>query len=158
MMRVVARTGDYTAATVPGGVFHIWHRNTTLAGVRHLEQAIHEACDPTHAQVPILLVVEPSAPPPPPDVRKAIADLMRTTAPHVLMTALVFEGTGFAAAMVRGIVTGLTLLARHPFPYKVFSNHTAAFNWMRTTTGRTETLESLQLAFESERRQYARAS
>jgi hypothetical protein len=51
-------------------------------------------------------------------VRKALADLL--TESHIIRcSAVIMEGTGFRAAAVRGVVTSLTMLARHEFPHRI---------------------------------------
>ena len=37
-------------------------------------------------------------------------------------SALVFGGLGFKASIIRGVVTGLNLLAGYPFPYRTFAD------------------------------------
>ncbi len=49
---------------------------------------------------------------------------------HVRASALVFEGEGFSASMVRAVATGLALLARTSFPHHVFADVTAAADWL----------------------------
>ncbi len=77
-----------------------------------------------------LCVVEEQTPLPSTAVREGIAELLKAGAGHVRATALVQEGSGFRAAAVRGVTTGLSLLARQPFPLHVFASATAASAWL----------------------------
>ncbi len=45
-------------------------------------------------------------------------------------TAYVFEGGGFDAAAVRGIVTGLKLRSRHPIPVQLHASVGEAARWV----------------------------
>jgi hypothetical protein len=74
----------------------------------------------------LLTVVQASAPPPDPTQRQAIADVLRGASDYVKSSAVVIEGDGFRSAFVRGVVTGLTLLARQKFPHQVRSMTNAA--------------------------------
>jgi hypothetical protein len=50
----------------------------------------------------------------------------------IACSAVAFEGSGFRAAFVRGVVTGLTILARHPFPNRIFAGVPEASSWLRS--------------------------
>mgnify|MGYP000374441796 CR=1 FL=1 len=76
------------------------------------------------------------APPPDAEARDALAEVLGGGAGFVDSSALVCEGSGFRASMVRGIATGLTLIARPPFPHKVFPDVAAAAGWLEARTRR----------------------
>ncbi|HZS40192.1 MAG TPA: hypothetical protein VFF06_25350 [Polyangia bacterium] len=83
--------------------------------------------------IALLNIVEPSAPAPPSEVRGALARILTEFGHELKCSAVVHEGSGFRAAAVRGVVTGLTLLARQPFPHKVFATVDEASAWMTDT-------------------------
>lgn len=56
--------------------------------------------------------------------------MLQAAAPVGCCAALVFEGTGFRAAAVRGVVTVLNTLARQAYPYKSFGTVDAGATWV----------------------------
>ncbi|MFW6051084.1 MAG: hypothetical protein ACODAU_07910 [Myxococcota bacterium] len=66
-------------------------------------------------------VVEEQVPLPSGPVRQGMANLMKDLAGDVVGSALVQEGDGFRASAVRSVAVGISLLARQPFPHKVFA-------------------------------------
>jgi hypothetical protein len=78
----------------------------------------------------MLTIIDENAPAPSAEARTAIARLFESGASDVVSSAVAFEGSGFRAAFVRGVVTSLTLLARQPFPHKVFPGVTQAAAWL----------------------------
>lgn len=138
-MHIVADVTDYTSLVIDGAVLHVWRQNT-ITGASHLHQAINLASDQAGGPVPVLIVVEPDTPPPTADVRREIASVMQQVDGQVRMSALAFEGSGFGAAMARSVVTGLSLLARHSYPYKVFATVEHALLWMERSGADVEKL------------------
>lgn len=80
--------------------------------------------------IAMVTIVEESAPPPSADSRKAIAQLWRHVGHAVRGSIVAFEGEGFRASFVRGVVTSLTLLAKPPFPHRVFASVNAGAPWL----------------------------
>jgi hypothetical protein len=78
----------------------------------------------------LLTVVEESAPLPSPDARTALANVLRFCADDLLASAVVMEGAGFRAAAVRSVATGLALVARQPFPHRVFPTALLGSEWL----------------------------
>jgi hypothetical protein len=108
----------------------VWGKETTMGGVASAERAIaaHAARHPEG--IGLLTVVEEIADPPNAEVRKALGLMLTSMAGKVKRSAVSQEGTGFRAAMVRGVVTGLMLLTRVPFPHKVFDNADTSVTWI----------------------------
>ena len=48
----------------------------------------------------------------------------------MMLSAVVHEGTGFRAAAVRSVVTGLAMMANLPYPHKVFATVDDAGRWL----------------------------
>ena len=71
------------------------------------------------------------------EVRTALARFMTEGARVIRSSAVAFEGAGFRAAAVRGVVTGLTMLARQPYPHKVFATMTDAAQWLTGSLAQT---------------------
>lgn len=83
----------------------------------------------------LLTVVEQGAPIPSSEARAALANVLRHGADAVLASAVVMEGDGFRASMVRSVATGLALVARQPFPHRVFARTEDAAEWLDLRLG-----------------------
>lgn len=128
-------TGDHAVASSDDVFVIVWRYRTTHEGVRACHRNF-EKFSALHPQgAGLVTVVELGAPLPPADVRQAIANLLASFAPVVKASALVHEGEGFRAAAVRGVVTGLTMLATVPYPHKVFATVEEGGRWMFSEGG-----------------------
>ncbi len=116
----------------------IWRNETTMAGARISREGIRALAESRPKGIALLNVVEPNAPAPPSEVRAALARIMVDFGHALKGSAVVHEGSGFRAAAVRGVVTGLTLLARPPFPHKVFATVEEASDWLAVSLQKSE--------------------
>lgn len=82
-----------------------------------------------HGKLAEVTLIAHDAPLPSPGVRAAFDAAAPLVAPYYCGVAAVFEGTGFRAAMVRGIVTSFQLLSRTQYPQSVFSTLDEAVKW-----------------------------
>lgn len=126
---ILSSSADYTSARFQDLVLQFWHKDTTLQGVAALRAAVAKVTEESAEGLRILIIVEPSASMPSRESRSEIADFMTHYRESIRSTALAFEGTGFRAASIRAVVTGLNLLAHHPFPYGVFASIPEALGW-----------------------------
>ena len=83
----------------------------------------------------ILTVVEKQAPTPSSEARAALSNVLRHGADAVIASAVVMEGDGFRASIVRSVATGLALVARQPFPHRVFARTEDAAEWLDLRLG-----------------------
>lgn len=134
MTAAVARIGvlehDYCIATWAGIFILIWRNETTMDGVRALNERWDDFIRTHPSGAGVITIVEPDAPFPEAHVREALANFMRRSSSSMKSSAVVHEGTGFRAAAVRGVVTGLTLLARQPFPHRIFATVPDGCRWL----------------------------
>jgi hypothetical protein len=112
----------------------VWRRETTQAGV----DALHTEYDKLTQKYPggvfLLTIVEQGAPPPSSEIRKALAKFLARGAGRTILSAVVHEGTGFRAAFVRSVVTGLAVMTDLPYAHKVFATVEHASGWFRTNS------------------------
>ncbi len=123
-------TKDYCFASLQNLLIAIWIRDTTLAGLEVHEQLSEKLAQQYPGGGGLLTIVPAEASLPSGEVREAIAKGLRKFSGFTRVAALAFEGSGFRAAAVRGIVTGITLLSRHTFPSKVFGSLEEASAWL----------------------------
>jgi hypothetical protein len=113
----------------------IWRVNTTAVGLNALLQGFHDFRSNFPEGVGLITIVEPGAPLPSAEVRQGAARVLTEVAPYVRYSAVVFEGTGFRAAAVRGVVTSMIMLGRPSYPHRVFGSVTEACNWFQRSFG-----------------------
>lgn len=110
-----------------------WRGECTAPGVTRFERAALSTLLRWPQGVVLLGVIEPGATPPSQEMRSVIAASNdRMASKGALAFAAVFSGAGFFGSAVRGVVTGLTLLARRTYPFRVFPGHQEAVQWFGT--------------------------
>jgi hypothetical protein len=134
--RVVVLEHDYCIATWGPVYIVIFRHETTMEGVRAVEQRLQEFHRLT-SHGAFITIVEANAPLPEAHVRDALASLLKKMASFIRSSAVVHEGSGFRAAAVRGVVTGLTLLARQPYPHRIFARFDDAARWLAVSLRET---------------------
>jgi hypothetical protein len=111
----------------------LWKRETHVTAVEALKTILRSlAATVPNKKVGVLTIVAADAPLPSAEARSALVELFHDSAEAVVCSAVVFEGSGFRASAVRSVATGLALLARQPFPHRIFANTRTAFNWTET--------------------------
>jgi hypothetical protein len=112
-------------------VLVIWRGVCDTAAVQRLERAGLDAQRRHPAGIALMGVVESTGVPPSAEMRKASTASNDRLARHGLVgVAGVLTQTGFAGSVVRGVITGMTLLSRSDYPFKVFEDHTHAAAWL----------------------------
>lgn len=114
-----------------GDVFFIlWRDRTTVEGVSHLRRTFDEHTRSFGRELALVTIIEAKAKMPSPGSREPLAEWLRDAGSKILISGIAFEGNGFLAAGVRGVVVGLTMLARQPYPHRVFKSVELATQWM----------------------------
>ncbi|HTV19446.1 MAG TPA: hypothetical protein VMG12_12260 [Polyangiaceae bacterium] len=80
--------------------------------------------------ISVMTIVDGRCRPPNEDSKTAIRNTIVQHSQCIGAFAYVIEGDGFAAAAVRSAVTLISLVARYPFPQKVFKEVDPASAWM----------------------------
>lgn len=116
---VVIEDDDHVLASWQRIFAVVWRHRTTLEGVENLRRECSKFAA-RHAQgIGLLTVVAAEAPMPSSPVRQAVAQFLTEGGAYIKCSSVLMEGTGFRAAAVRSVVTGLTLLARQTYPHRV---------------------------------------
>lgn len=108
----------------------VWRDRTTCEGLADMERVFRRFCRNRTRELALVTIVEADAKAPDPEAREALAQLMRSADSHVMISAIVYEETGFVAAAFRGVVTGLSLLARHTFTHRMWKDLPTAAAWI----------------------------
>ena len=130
----------------------VWKRDTTVAGMEAYTQVYREQLLRFPSGIYLLTVVEQDATMPGYEAREAVAVFMRAGAERIRMSAVVHEGAGFRAAAVRSVVTGFTMLAKVPYPHRIFATVEQGAKWLGTTKYRDVDEEYSVIAVKDARR------
>ena len=122
-------TRDHVMITWRNVTIAVFKRETTLGGVRTMQRVYDEQAAKFPDGVFMVTIVEEGAPMPVVEVRDALAKFLAGGAGRSKMSAVIHEGVGFRAAAVRAVVTGLAMVAKTPYPHKVFGTLTDAARW-----------------------------
>ncbi len=133
-LRIYSATPDHAIGSVGSTALYVWRGVTRLEAMPILDVSTAAAAAAAASSGGVLTlfgIVEEGAELPSSEVRKALAIQMeKLGALGGVASALVFEGSGFRAAAVRGVATGLAIVARQPYAHRVFSNVPDAARWI----------------------------
>jgi hypothetical protein len=129
---IVEKEDDYVLASWQQIFAVVWRRETTLQGARALLRECNQFATRHPQGIGLLTIVSEKAPMPASPVRKEVADFLTQGSAYIKCSVVLMEGTGFRAAAVRSVVTGLTLLAKQTYPHRVCSLPDAVMLLSRT--------------------------
>lgn len=132
-LRRLVADDDHRLALFGPLLLSVWIGVTRIDALCVMERLIEESArDAPEGRLGLFVVVEPHATAPSSAARDELARIRRTNS--IGLTALVYEGDGFGAALVRGITTGLNLLERGRSRTHIFADVATAARWVETTT------------------------
>jgi hypothetical protein len=149
--RFVEEKKDYVLASWQQVFAVVWRKETTLEGVSALRGECRTFATKHPRGIGLLTIVSAGAPMPASPVRQAVADFLAQGGAYITCSAVLMEGTGFRAAAVRSVVTGLTMLAKQAYPHRVCSVHDAASmlaHALTATSGRAIGSAALRVAID----------
>jgi hypothetical protein len=127
--RIVEVDANHGKATIGNMVLVVWTGTTTAQAYKHLVRLIQQLNAENREGIGILQTVELGAEPPDSTARKEFSGVMQECEHAVKHFSVVHEGSGFKAASVRAIMSGVYLLARPTFPHVVMSSLLDAAAW-----------------------------
>jgi hypothetical protein len=127
-------TRNYVIATWQSVMVLIFRVETTLQAVAESQRVFDALAEEHSSGVFLLTIIEANALIPSVIARDAMAEFLRKAAGRMVLSAVVFEGTGFRATVVRSIVAGLAMLTNYPFPHKHFPRVDGAAHWFCTSS------------------------
>jgi hypothetical protein len=109
----------------------IWLRETRLDAVTRANQFVTQFAESLWpARFSLLTLVEANAPLPTSGARAGLAHMLRANADALVCSAVAFAGSGFRAAAVRGVATGIAVMSNHQFPHRIFASIDEAADWL----------------------------
>ncbi len=119
---------DFAVGTCGAVFIVVWKVDTTAVAMRRVAELFRAADIPEH--VGMLTIIDENATMPDSNARRHGAEFLARNGDRIVASAVVHEGSGFKAAAVRAVVTGLSLLARQSFPHRVFPAVQPAAKWL----------------------------
>jgi hypothetical protein len=142
-LRSLREDRDHRIALFGSVLIGVWIR-TEVEALRAMERFVDQAAAAApHGRLALFVVVEPHAIAPSAPAREELSRIRRAS--RIGLTALVYEGDGFGAAVVRGITTSLNLLEGGKTHTQIFADVPSAARWIRTSApeyGGGEALEA----------------
>ncbi len=142
-LRPLQEDGDHRIALFGSVLIGVWIR-TEVEALRAMERFVEQAAPSApDGRLALFVVVEPHAIAPSASAREELSRIRRAS--RIALTALVYEGDGFGAALVRGITTSLNVLERGKTHTHIFADVPSAARWIRTSApeyGGGEALEA----------------
>ncbi len=130
-MNVLSSRDNY-ALGVYGNVLSVVSRGVTdlpyVAAIVAAGQKMKQTQPKT--QFGLFTLVEEQAGMPDGATREAMAKMLVALAPQFVCSALVMEGGGMRTSIIRSIASGVTLLAKQPYPHKIFAELTQGTSWI----------------------------
>ncbi len=118
----------------------LWRDRTTIEGVKILSQHLEQFARERERGLALITIIEQNARMPASGTRESMAKLMRRIGTKFVISGVAFEGDGFMAAGIRGVVTGLTLIAQQPYPHRVWKNVREVGEWFECEAPRIQRL------------------
>jgi hypothetical protein len=129
--RVWASDRDHVIVSCDRFFTMIWQRETRLDAVNSANRFVTQFAESLWpARFCLLTLVEADAPLPTSGARAGLAHMLRANADYLVSSAVSFEGSGFRAAAVRGVATGIAVMSNHQFPHRVFARVDEAADWL----------------------------
>jgi hypothetical protein len=122
-----------------------WRGRANLARAQKVAVHLNETAA-EHESMGLVTILEASAPAPDPDVRPYFADGLRKLGGRMRGLAYVVTAGGFGGAATRAAISGLCLLARAPYPTRVFAAPHDASAWLAPLVGGALSAEQVTAA------------
>ena len=126
-VEVLVTTPAITVGLLSSVVIAVWPAEASLEALEGVQMAFAKVLErtPTFAY---LAIVEANTRPPTLEARKKIVELLGVYSTNIVIYATALQGG--LSWIARPIMSGLSLLARPPFPMEFFSGTTSAATWL----------------------------
>lgn len=113
----------------------IWRNDVTPESFAKQRAALADAVQKFPGKAAFLCVIEPTSKPPSDELRKASVAMLDEHGDKLKRVALVIEGTGFRASLVRTVLSGLALTFSRRANMSYFADVTHGGLWMAGPIG-----------------------
>jgi hypothetical protein len=130
--RILRSDPNVTVGEVGALCVVVWHGAVTRESFQLESSGLTEVAHRHPGPIGFVCLVRTSAKPPDDEMRRASVKMVEGLATRIAAVAIVIEGEGFLAAINRGVVAGMLLLARNlPTPVSVFAAVADVPHWLR---------------------------
>jgi hypothetical protein len=130
-LRQTYRDGQHVSAVYQNVIISYSLAEPTSGYMQSWVQTIGTLAREGRGGVASIIIIDGVAKPPSDEVRVEIKQAIAKAGPHLRALAQVVEGTGFTAAAKRSALSFISLVARFPFPIKIFSTRREAAAWVK---------------------------
>jgi hypothetical protein len=134
-MKVLCLVDGLATAEVDRTCVLLWRKVVTESRFQIQREAIEYVAEHYPGEASILCVIEPTSEPPPQALREAASALLTRLAPQLRCVAYVIEGSGFRAATIRGVLSGIERLRPNAYSTRYFANVGQAAAWIGVQNG-----------------------
>lgn len=121
-------TADYQMVRLDGILVGGWYGDVTDEGVATWRKSVAEVAQRTQGPIGLITCIRESSSPPDGELRRSAAKILFD--PSVAVSLLVFEGTGFRAAIVRSVIAMMfALVGNKNAVHKVIGDPKEAAQW-----------------------------
>ena len=135
-VRILRRDATHGIAVASHTVVVHWQTKTLVTAVEDLTTLLSELAD-EFGSVALVQVIHERAIPPDGAACRALVTMLKNNESRLVGSAVVYEGTGFSASVVRSIVFAIATLARPRCPHVAFGSVAAAIEWLTALFGDT---------------------
>ena len=128
-LRILESDAEHGKAIHKHILFVVWRRETRASAYARIGELVAQLAQDYPDGIGILQTVEVGAIPPDAGARQEFLKVMEICQGRVRHFSVVHEGTGFKAASVRAIMSGVYFYVSPKFPHGVFSSLTEAAHW-----------------------------
>ena len=160
-IRLLRSEATHSIAFTGRALVVFWKTETREQAVNELSSMIAglaAECGP----VGLLQVIDDHAIPPESATRAALARMLKNNETRIIASAVVFEGAGFRASVVRSIVIGISMLSRPQCPHMIFATANEGIAWLSARLSERRSSDhvasGMQLAVEQLRQRMRLAS
>lgn len=134
-LRVLCLVEGLATAEVGSTCILLWRGLVTEARFQIQREAMEHVISKNPGHAGIMCIIEPTSEPPSQELREAASKLLSELGPRIRCVAYVVEGSGFRAAMIRGVLSSIELLKRgKAFPSRYFATVGHAAAWIGVET------------------------
>jgi hypothetical protein len=131
--RLICASPNEAFASMRDVFVTFWRQESTPDGVRLLAVECEKFRRGKAHGVGMFTVVEARTPMPNTATRQVLANFLQHGGSYIKASAVLFDGNSFRASAVRSVATGLSLLAKQPFPHKFFTSAFDALQFLDET-------------------------
>ena len=128
-VRILHSEPSHAIAFLERTLVVLWQTETRKQAVLELASLLAGLAEESRG-LALMQVIGDHATPPDADTRAALAKMLKANETRIVASAVVFEGSGFRASVIRSVVVGIAMLSRPKCPHTVFASTAEGTEWL----------------------------